>query len=62
MGKKIIKSRKHRKSHIGLTQRDTPRHTVTKMRKIEEIIQRIIKDYEQLYINKLENQEEMDNS
>ena len=32
------------------------------MRKIEERIQRIIKDYEQLYINKLENQEEMDNS
>lgn len=26
------------------------------MRKIEEIIQRIIKEYEQLYINKLENQ------
>ena len=31
------------------------------MRKIEEIIQRIIKEYEELYINKLENQEEMDN-
>ena len=29
---------------------------------MEEIIPRIIKDYEQLYINKLENQEEMDNS
>ena len=56
MGKKTVKSRKHRKSHIGLTQREITRHAITKMRKMEEIIPRIIKDYEQLYINKLENQ------